>query len=276
MLVLKNVSVVRGSRRVLSGVNLRIEPGELVCVTGKSGSGKSTVFSLFAGILEPTSGAVEIDGMDLKKVPKKAMQLYRRRLGVIFEDGKLLPLRSVGENVAFPLEVVGAPPAYLDKRVRETLKDVGLLSKINELPERLTSDERVRVGIARAVIHRPLILLADEPLALLDDEESAHAKALLKEIHKSGSTVIIFTHNASLAQELGARIVELDGGTIAEKASSSTVIKKHEIFEDQAAAPVASSVPPVKSQPEVAIEQSAGDADKTPGRKIRVTSIHSD
>lgn len=286
MLVLKNVSVTRGKRAVLSQVNLTVEPGEFVCVSGGSGSGKTTVLELLAGLRRPDSGTVEVDGVDIAEIPEPALQLYRRRLGVVFEDGKLIPYRTVAENVAFPLEICGAPDNVIEKRVKEALKRVDLGDRGDEMPDHLTVDERVRVGIARAVAHKPLIVLADEPLALLERSEAAHVKSLLKEIHEGGATVIVFTHDPDALKGVASRAVEL-GGAMAPVAAAAEETPKHDVFERMPAtapmpAPASFEKPTLTAaEPEPAAAPTSDQTDdaskpKTGGRKIRVTSIHSD
>jgi ABC-type ATPase involved in cell division len=286
MLVLKNVSVARGKRKVLSGVNLTVEPGEFVCILGKSGSGKTTVMELLAGLRRPDSGTVEVDGVDLHEIPEPALQLYRRRLGIVFEDGKLIPYRTVAENVAFPLEICGAPENVIEKRVKEALKKVDLSDRDDELPDHLSADERVRVGIARSIAHKPLIIMADEPLALLDSDEASHVRSLLKEIHQGGATVVVFTHDADTMKGLATRTIELTTkmAPIATPKKSEPV-PTHDVFEKM---PVAAPMPApaafeksmtlTPAEPEAA--KSEEHASETPkkagGRKIRVTSIHSD
>ncbi len=327
MLVLKNVSVARGNRKVLTNVNLQVDPGELVCIVGKSGSGKTTMIELLTGIRFPDTGAVEVDGMNIEKVPQEALQLYRRRLGVVFEGGKLLPNRTVWENVAFPLQIIGASEGATDKRVREVLRAVELQDREEELPEHLTLDERIRVAVARAIAHKPLIVLADEPLAALTTEEAAEVKDLLRRVHGSGATVVVFTHSLEQAEDLGGRIVNLDGSTPppSKKKQAQTEENHHDFFseentpaihdpepvaaaspgvnEEPAKAPmqvpvaVTEDIPPVRKKKSKAaeatkIDLSEPNAEEAPkkrhipvrkhppegggGRKIRVTSIHSD
>ncbi len=328
MLVLNNVSVAKGDRKVLSNFSLQVDPGELVCVVGKSGTGKSTLIELLTGLRSPDSGTVEVDGMDLRVVPPEALQLYRRRLGVVFEGGKLLPGRTVWENVAFPLQIIGASELATDKRVREVLRAVDLKGREEEMPEHLTPDERIRVAVARAIAHKPLIVLADEPLAMLDATEAAEVKDLLRRVHGGGATVVMFTHNLEHATDLGGRIVNMDGTSPApvmtKRKQAQAEEKHHDFFSEdgppihEMEAPVAAAPAPVtepaKETPLAVTEEtppvrkkkgkavSAGEpvkidlsepaAEESPkkrhipvrkthdegggGRKIRVTSIHSD
>ncbi len=285
MLVLKNVGVMRGKRTVLSQVNVTIEPGEFVCIAGGSGSGKTTILELLAGLRKPQTGSTEVDGVDLRDIPEPALQLYRRRLGVVFEGGKLIPYRTVAENVAFPLEICGAPDNVIEKRVKEALRQVDLTGRDDELPDHLTADERTRVAIARAIAHKPLIVLADEPLALLDRSETSHILSLLKEIHASGTTVVVFTHDPDALKGIATRMIDL-GGKMSPTATTEET-PRHDVFEKMpATAPMpvpAAFADPTAVAPEYepAAEAKNEPSDeasrsKTGGRKIRVTSIHSD
>lgn len=241
MIVLNNVKKTYGKVDVLKDVSFRIDPGELVCITGKSGAGKSTLLHLLTGAEHVTSGNIEIDGVDLRRVPSTAMQLYRRRLGVVFQDYKLLASLTVAENVAFPLEVCGVPRAQITKRVSEVLKQMDLTEHSKTLPHALSGGEKARTAIARAIVHQPVVLLADEPTGNVDPEQSKHILALFEEINKNGTTVIIATHDAGLVDTLQSRVIRIEDGAVTrdsvggyetEKKGAKPASKgKHDVFD---------------------------------------------
>jgi cell division transport system ATP-binding protein len=243
MIVLKNVSKAYGKMKVLSDVSFQVQPREFVCVTGPSGAGKSTLIHLLIGAEEASSGIVEVDGVDLRTVPPGAMQLYRRRVGVVFQDYKLLQHRTVYENVAFPLEVAGVTDAAINKRVPEVLKQMGLAHRADALPRELSGGEKARTAIARAVVHTPMIILADEPTGNVDPSQAAAIFKLLKDINASGATVILATHDAAMVNQLQTRVLKLENGKIIRDSVGGYVEKQkaaakeaasHEVFEKAA------------------------------------------
>ncbi|MDO8649246.1 MAG: ATP-binding cassette domain-containing protein [Candidatus Peregrinibacteria bacterium] len=274
MIVLKHVSKTLGRTRVLADVSFRVEPGEFVCLTGPSGAGKSTLLHLLMGAEGVTSGSIEVDSVDLKKIPSPVMQLYRRRVGVILQDRKLLMDRTVAENVSFPLEVCGLPDAVIRKRVPEVLQRIGLTAKANAFPSELNAGDQVRVAIGRAIALYPMIVLADEPTAGIDAEHSTKILRLLQEIHAEGRTVILATYDTTLAEGLGTRIIRIQGGKVIEDNAKTydhaarttppqeTIRAKHHIFSNEEA-----SLP---SQ-----EQEVTPTPRKDTRKIRITSIGS-
>ncbi len=214
MIVFKNVTKKYGGREVLSAVSFRIEPRQFVCVTGPSGAGKSTIIRLLIGAESTTSGAVEVDGANLRSVPPAAMQLYRRRVGVMFQDDKLLENRTVWENIAYPLEVCGTSTALIRKRVPLILKRMDLTARAHALPRELSGGERARTALARAIVHHPAILLADEPTGNVDPKQSMAVLELLRDINRSGTTVILATHDTVLVDILHTRVIRLDSGKV--------------------------------------------------------------
>lgn len=214
MIALTNVSKEYGSRKVLDGVSLSIEPRECVCILGAGDSGKSTLLSLLIGAAHPTSGTVTIDGADLRTIPSPALQLFRRKVGIMFQDGKLLSTRTVAENIAFQLEMNGENAGKTEKRVSELLRRLHLENRRDALPDELSSGEKARVAFARAIAHKPLILLCDEPLRNMDDTDGAMVLEMLRELHATGTTVIVMTRDAALAAELRARVIRLGKGKI--------------------------------------------------------------
>ncbi len=215
MLVLKNVTKTYGDRAALQGVTLRIDPGELVCLLGPSGSGKTTLLMLLIAALEPTSGAVEIDGVDARTIPKPALQLYRRRVGVMFQDRKLLPTRTVFENIAYPLEIAAAPRAAIIKRVDGMMERLGIRELSGAFPHELSAGQKTLVAAARAMVHEPLIVLADEPTQNLEADDAATVIELLRGLRKKGSTVLVATHDIGLTELLQTRVIGLEKGKVA-------------------------------------------------------------
>ncbi|HXS28742.1 MAG TPA: cell division ATP-binding protein FtsE [Steroidobacteraceae bacterium] len=199
----------------LAGVSFRIETGEMVFLTGRSGAGKSTVLKLIALIERPTRGTVLVDGKNLGALPGRHVPAHRRSIGVVFQDHRLLPDRPVFDNVALPLVVAGSPLKETDKRVRAALDQVGLLGKERLLPPELSVGEQQRVGIARAVASKPSLLICDEPTGNLDRELAIEVMRLLKRFQSVGVTVVVATHDMHSVRELGQRTLVLDAGRIA-------------------------------------------------------------
>lgn len=214
MIILKDVTKSFDGRRVLDAVSLRIDPGEFVCVVGSSGAGKSTLLSLLVGAEEVTAGSVSVDGVDLRRIPMGALQVFRRRVGVVYQDYKLLQNRTVAENIAFPLEVCGASDQKIATRVHELLEQMELTERGDALPRELSGGEKARTAIARALAHAPLILLADEPTQNLDPAQAKEVLQIFQEINGQGSTVVLATHDPHLVDHLRTRVIQLERGTI--------------------------------------------------------------
>jgi cell division transport system ATP-binding protein len=205
-----------GGHEALSGVNLHLDAGELAFLTGHSGAGKSTLLKLLMLLERPTSGALLINGKNVSRLSNFRIPSYRRQLGVVFQDHQLLMDRTVFDNVALPLQVAGFSKKETGRRVRAALDSVGLLSKEKQSPLALSGGEQQRVGIARAVVHKPRILLADEPTGNLDPELSAEIMNLFQRFQDVGVTVLIATHDIDLIHRLNHRIVRLDQGSVLE------------------------------------------------------------
>ena len=198
----------------LSGVNLHLDAGELAFLTGHSGAGKSTLLKLLMLLERPTSGALLINGKNVSRLSNYRIPSYRRQLGVVFQDHQLLMDRTVFDNVALPLQVAGYSRKETGRRVRAALDSVSLLSKEKQSPLALSGGEQQRVGIARAVVHKPRILLADEPTGNLDPKLSAEIMNLFQRFQDVGVTVLIATHDVDLINRLNHRIVRLEQGTV--------------------------------------------------------------
>lgn len=200
--------------KALRDINVEIEDGEFVFIMGRSGSGKSTLIRLLLKEAEPTSGRILVNNMDLQKMPRRYIPKYRRKLGVVFQDFRLLKDRNVFENVAFAQRVVGASAKSIRESVPEMLKLVGLSAKYKSLPQQLSGGEQQRVAIARALINRPEVLLADEPTGNLDHDNAIEIMKLLEQIHQRGTTVIVVTHSQEIVDQMGGRVITLDRGRL--------------------------------------------------------------
>ncbi len=200
--------------KALKNINLTIEDGEFVFIVGRSGSGKSTLIKLLLKELEPTSGSIIVNNMDLGRIPKRHVPKYRRTLGVVFQDFRLLKDRSVFENVAFAQRVIGVPARRIRESVPAMLRMVGLSSKYKSNPQQLSGGEQQRVAIARALINRPEVLLADEPTGNLDSYNTVEIMKLLEKINRRGTTVIVVTHSHEIVEMMGKRVITMDKGMI--------------------------------------------------------------
>ncbi len=198
----------------LQDVSVTIPEGSMVFLTGHSGAGKSTFLNLVLREGRATRGQVFVGGVDIGRLPPRQTPLYRRHLGVVFQDPRLLEDRTTFENVALPLRVGGMRRREVGRRVRAALSGVGLLERERALPRHLSAGERQRVGIARAVVNRPKVLLADEPTGNLDPDLSRHVMDLFRQFHDVGTTVIVASHDQDLLAAMGLRTVELAEGRL--------------------------------------------------------------
>ena len=215
MIEISNISkTYENGGKALRDINITIEDGEFVFIMGRSGSGKSTLLKLMLKEAEPTSGRIVINDMDLQKMPRRYVPKFRRKLGVVFQDFRLLQDRNVFENVAFAQRVVGASSRSIRESVPRMLKLVGLSSKYKMEPQKLSGGEQQRVAIARALINRPEVLLADEPTGNLDYQNAIEIMKLLKRINRRGTTVVVVTHSQELVDEIGGRVITLDRGRL--------------------------------------------------------------
>ncbi|WP_062203749.1 cell division ATP-binding protein FtsE [Streptomyces sp. NBRC 109706] len=198
----------------LSGVSLEVERGEFVFLVGSSGSGKSTFLRLLLREERASQGTVHVLGKDLGRLSNWKVPQVRRQLGTVFQDFRLLPNKTVGENVAFALEVIGKPRGQIRKTVPEVLDLVGLGGKDDRMPGELSGGEQQRVAIARAFVNRPMLLIADEPTGNLDPQTSVGIMKLLDRINRTGTTVIMATHDAQIVDQMRKRVIELERGRL--------------------------------------------------------------
>jgi cell division transport system ATP-binding protein len=201
-------------REALAGVSFNIESGALTFLTGHSGAGKSSILKLIALIERPTRGQVIVNSQNTAGVKPRGIPQFRRRIGVVFQDHKLLHDRPVADNVALPLIIAGVPRREIDKRVRAALDQVGLLGKEKSRPLELSTGEQQRVGIARAVVAKPMLLIADEPTGNLDPELALEIMKLFKRFSEVGVTVVVASHDVHLIDQVGARRIVLSDGRV--------------------------------------------------------------
>lgn len=199
---------------VLNDVTLNINPREFVTLVGKSGAGKSTLIKLIIGEEKPTKGKIVVGGKEVNKLKTYELPELRRRIGVVFQDFRLLPKKNVYENVAFAMEVAGRPQAEIQNVVPQVLDMVGLAERQTHFPHQLSGGEKQRVAIARAMINRPMVVVADEPTGNLDPMNTGEIIKLLLKINELGTTVILATHSKDIVNALKKRVVSLDGGRI--------------------------------------------------------------
>ncbi len=205
-----------GGQEALSGVSFSMEAGEMAFLTGHSGAGKSTLLKLIALIERPTRGQVFINGRNTAKTSRWRIPYFRRQVGVVFQDHKLLYDRDVFANVALPLVVAGVPKNQIEKRVRAALDQVGLLHKEHALPETMSTGEQQRVGIARAVVRKPALLIADEPTGNLDPGLSMEIMSIFQRFSEVGVTVLVASHDHHLVSSFDPRLITLDQGRLVE------------------------------------------------------------
>jgi len=216
MIKFENVTMAyrKDGNPALNDVSFEIADGEFVFLVGQSGAGKSTILRLLIREERAQDGTVLIDDINIGMLPEKEVPKLRRNIGMVFQDFRLLPEKTVAENVAFALQVLNKSPDEIKQTVPAVLDLVGLLDKANRRPEQLSGGEQQRVAIARALVNRPAILMADEPTGNLDPDTSVEIMRLLDQINKAGTTVIMATHDAGIVDQMRKRVIEITGGTI--------------------------------------------------------------
>lgn len=215
MIKFKNVyKIYHPDIQAVKAINFEIQPGEFVSIVGRSGAGKTTLVKMLTAEEKPSKGVITIGDWDVSKIRNKEVPVLRRQIGVVFQDFKLLPKKTVFENVSFALEVCGEKWKRIVAVVPQVLKIVGLDDKEHRYPKQLSGGERQRVAIARALVHRPKILIADEPTGNLDSINTKDIIGLLRKINKFGTTLILVTHNREVVNYLHERVIALDNGEI--------------------------------------------------------------
>lgn len=213
MVELKNVSVTYSTGvDALNNISLRINDGDFAFVVGSSGAGKSTLIKLILKEIDATSGIVMVNDYNLSKLQKKKIPEFRRTIGFVFQDFRLIPSMTVYENVAFVLRVIDAPRKYIRKRVPYVISLVGLQDKANSYPNQLSGGEQQRVAIARALVNNPTMIIADEPTGNLDPVRSLELMLLLEKINEMGTTILVVTHEKELVNAFSKRVIAIDGG----------------------------------------------------------------
>jgi cell division transport system ATP-binding protein len=200
--------------QALKNINLHIKPGEFVSIVGQSGTGKTTMVKILTGEERANSGKILVGGWDITNIGQREVPWLRRQIGVIFQDFKLLPRKNLRENVAFALEVCGKTPSKISNIVPQVMKIVGLDSKQGRYPHEVSGGEKQRAAIARALVHRPKILLADEPTGNLDSINANEIIDLFLRINKFGTTIVLVTHNREIVNKLKRRVITIDSGSI--------------------------------------------------------------
>lgn len=215
MLIMNDVSkVYPGGSVALQDVNVHIEPGEFVFVVGPSGAGKSTFIKMLFREVLPTTGSIFVNGMDILALSPKEIPFMRRQLGIIFQDYRLLPDRTVFENVAFAMQVIEAPHRKIRRQVNNVLDLVGLRHRSNAYPNELSGGEQQRIAIARAIVNDPVFVIADEPTGNLDPETSWDIMEIFKEINDTGTTIVMATHDKEVVDAMGKRVIAIEHGRI--------------------------------------------------------------
>lgn len=216
MIDFKNVTKVYNNNVLaLSNLNIHIDKGEFVFLVGPSGAGKSTFIKMLLKEVDPTAGSVIVGGTELTKLSHKEVPFYRRKIGVVFQDFRIIPTLSVFENVAFALRVIGASEREIQKKVPMVLSMVGLSKKRNAFPHELSGGEQQRVSIARSIVNSPSLLIADEPTGNLDPETSLEIMDIISDINRAGTTIVMATHAKDIVDAMKKRVIAIEKGTVA-------------------------------------------------------------
>lgn len=206
---------------------LHIEKGEFAFIVGPSGCGKSTLMKMILKEVEPTSGNIYINGKDITNIPKKKVPFLRRKMGIVFQDFRLLPDKTVYENVAYAMRVIEANPKMIKKQVPNVLSLVGLLKKAKMYPDQLSGGEQQRVAVARAIVNNPMMLIADEPTGNLDPETAWEIMSLLNDINRRGTTVVVATHAKEIVDKMQKRVIAIENGTVCSDIKKGVYINEH-------------------------------------------------
>ncbi len=206
---------------------LEIEKGEFAFIVGPSGCGKSTLMKMLLKEVEPTSGSIYINGKDITKISKNKVPLLRRKMGIVFQDFRLLPDRTIYENVAYAMRVIGARPSVIKRQVPTVLSLVGLLNKSKMYPDELSGGEQQRVAVARAIVNNPMMLIADEPTGNLDPDTAWEIMSLLNDINRRGTTVVVATHAKEIVDKMQKRVIAIENGTVCSDIKKGVYSNEH-------------------------------------------------
>ncbi len=212
----------------VDNVSLHIEKGEFVFIVGSSGCGKSTLMKMLMKEVEPTSGAILVNGHNITKMSKRRIPSLRRSMGIVFQDFRLLPDKTVYENVAYAMRVIEAPPKIIKRQVPNVLSLVGLLEKKADYPEQLSGGEQQRVAVARAIVNNPSVLIADEPTGNLDPDTAWEIMSLLNDINRRGTTVVVATHAKDIVDKMQKRVIAIEKGVVYSDMEKGGYINEHE------------------------------------------------
>ena len=228
MIEFRNVTkVYQTGIAAVNNTSLYIEKGEFVFIVGSSGCGKSTLMKMIMKEVEPTSGHIYINGIDITKISKRRIPNLRRSMGIVFQDFRLLPDKTVYENVAYAMRVIEADPKIIKKQVPNVLSLVGLLDKADVYPDELSGGEQQRVAVARAIVNNPSVLIADEPTGNLDPDTAWEIMSLLSDINRRGTTVVVATHAKDIVDRMKKRVISIDKGVVMSDRENSSYIEEH-------------------------------------------------
>lgn len=273
MIALKNVTKSYDKQTVLSDLSLRIDPGVCLGIIGDRGSGKTTLLRLLIRAEDPVSGTIEVDGVNIRTLPSPILQLFRRRVGVIFQEPILLEQATIEENLGLPLSLLSAPATLVQRNTGDLLRRLGLQAKAALFPKDLSISEKRLICIARAIITAPMVIMADEPLADLDKNQAQIVIELLSNMQRRGTTVVVFSRDTAVAKALSAQVLTLKNGQIGKQAEATSMAKTpvqdaHKILEETEMQRAFN--PPDETDVPVSATSNASSA-----KRIRITSIGS-
>ena len=228
MIEFRNVTKVYSTGIVaVDNTSLEIEKGEFVFIVGSSGCGKSTLMKMLMKEVEPTEGQIFVNGIDITKISKRRIPNLRRSMGIVFQDFRLLPDKTVYENVAYAMRVIEASPKVIKRQVPNVLSLVGLLEKANAYPDQLSGGEQQRIAVARAIVNKPSVLIADEPTGNLDPDTAWEIMSLLNDINRRGTTVVVATHAKDIVDKMQKRVIAIEKGNVYSDIKKGVYINEH-------------------------------------------------
>lgn len=228
MIEFRNVTKVYSTGiTAVDNTSLEIEKGEFVFIVGSSGCGKSTLMKMLMKEVEPTSGHILVNGRDITKISKRSIPNLRRSMGIVFQDFRLLPDKTVYENVAYAMRVIEASPKIIKRQVPNVLSLVGLLEKANAYPDQLSGGEQQRVAVARAIVNNPSVLIADEPTGNLDPDTAWEIMSLLNDINRRGTTVVVATHAKDIVDKMQKRVIAIEKGNVYSDIKKGVYVNEH-------------------------------------------------